>query len=566
MSSKVLIAFKCVILFLMGLVPLVWSTQVNANYFTTKSFVVYVVGALCWLYLILSDRHFRFSFIKNKVLLIALLVSVFLQFVYAFVFLPERSFYYIQEVISFYGLFLFILNQNLDLKDDIKTYLMWFFCCIVFLSQIITIYDAVAVYNNPLNSDLLTIIMPFGNINMVSEFYLFTLPFLVLIILKTLKNKWLNLFSQSIFFISVVLNVYLLSRSVWISLFAFSIALFLLKLNKKIVGLFLMAILFGTVALKSSLYFNPSSVTDGGFKALSNDSRVNLYQSAWHMLLAKPWGVGLGQYEDHITPYRTGLGYKVPDMYYPDHPHSEYFKWAAQFGFIGLILSLIITVLFLVVGLKSKNTLLILMLFAASGQLLFQFPFENPSTVVLIAIGLGISLSKEFDFQKRHLRIHPIKGLFLLFFVIQSFYAIQFITSIRKESAYPNDLKLTQEACKDNPIYLKGCVAQFSNYLNSGLFVHFKDEIQKEMKYRPYVADYLRLLVMYYQKNAAKEPQASRNICEILKVYTSIYEDQSFVKLDEMSKCNMYINPISTLNPLQLEKDYTNWLDQLFKR
>jgi len=94
------------------------------------------------------------------------------------------------------------------------------------------------------------------------------------------------------------------------------------------------------------------------FYALDMDPRANfrveIWKSAWHMAMAQPlWGFGPGTFGDIFPIYRSGFLWNTMT----DVAHNEYLQVAAECGFPGLILTVLLLWSLLIRFRKSFNSM-----------------------------------------------------------------------------------------------------------------------------------------------------------------------------------------------------------------
>ncbi len=566
------------IFILLCLIPLAWSNRVNANYFTMKSFLLYLVGGLSF---------FAIAFHKKDHVNIPAGqwkwwtgFFIGLQLLYAFIFGFPLGLFALPKLLSLLGIVLFLVFIQFDLNHFLKKQ-EWLFLFFWGLLFVLTSRDLVTqLMNSGLHYQALLVIHPFGNVNMMAEFYLLSVP--LVYYWMTQKNE----IAKSVKVIAFILvNIFLLatkSRSAYLGLGLWWVLWFYQTYFQQRAKLFLTA--FVAAVLAGGLFVYKSDFSLAASKNYSTLERMNFYKSAVDLIKDYPLGVG-SQFSTKIVPYRLQYPVGPAESEYPDQPHSEILKWGVQFGWLGLILSLICMSFMANHIVRSGSFLLKGAGLVILPQLFFQFPFENPATIVMLAIYLYLfaqSLPQQAVTWKR-----SFKALSVLTGLGVFYYAAVFIGSIYIESNYPHNLEKTTQACHFNPSYLRGCVRKNYNLLKDRQYSDVKKSLKEDMRLNYYAADYLKVLsdsvnegslepdlVMQDESltsisvydSVENQSKSIEKTCQIHHVYAFIYKDQQHYSADDVKSCQDTAAPFDfKKSPAEFDREYKNWLATLLK-
>ncbi|MBC7458118.1 MAG: O-antigen ligase family protein [Bdellovibrionaceae bacterium] len=541
-----------------------------------KSFLVYLAGGLCFFTLAFhKDRHFNIPISPWK-----WLAGFFigLQILYGFIFDFPLGLFFLPKFLSLVGLILFFCLIKLDLATFFKKR-EWLILAFFGVLFVLTSRDFVMqIMNEGLHYQAVLFIHPFGNVNMLAEFYLLCVPLLYFWI--TQKNEIAKSVKVVAFILVHVVLIATKSRSAYFGLGLWWIfwlyqSPYQLRMKVFVSASFLAILTLGTFAYKSDLALATN-------KNMSSRERTNFYRSAIDLILDRPLGIG-AQFSNQIVPYRLSYPVGPTEFEYPDQPHSEILKWGVEFGWVGLIMSLLCIVL-MTHQIATKGSFLLkgagLVLLP---QLLFQFPFENPATIIMLAIYFYLfvqSLPQETVKWRKQFKV-----LSFMVGVGVIYYSIIFIGSIYLESNYPHSLEKTTQACFWNPSYLRGCVRKNYNLLQSHLYADLKKSLKKDMRLNYYAADYLKILSETVSE-AHLEPDLvmqdesltsisvygsidlqSRTIektCQIQHIYVFIYKNQQHYSEDDAKACENIAAPFDLkIPPLEFDREYKSWLATL---
>ncbi|MEK6628593.1 MAG: O-antigen ligase family protein [Bdellovibrionota bacterium] len=537
--------------FLCFVIPVAWWTRLNANYYSTKLTLLFLVGAVAWLAIPQKVTLPKLP----KAMLISVLGIIGFQVVkhtYMFSFYDYLNF---GEFISFAALVLWFYSLNHDLEQIYKKTTYVIFITIVAILGV-SLYEFYLNRIVKLSTDILAVLGTFGNVNMFAEFLVLALPFLFY--WTRYKDKipvWikLSLFSIWIFFI-----LYCRSRSAWLGFAFWIIFQFRYKITKRELVHIGLGLIFYFISI-----FAPTNVQDekiNAWKSSSLKSRQAMYEATFELIKDHPWGIRPGTFLGEIEPYQMNGSVKPSEFQYYDQPHSEFLKWTAQLGWLFLVL--VFVFLFSVVWqlgkwfINRKNPILIGSFAALIPQLFFQFPFENPAS--LMFLGLLVALFfKEFAMGKIiniHFSYRPIAYILFLAGVYNS---VGFVNSVYQESTFPRSEKIIA-ACDYYPISFKTCHAKLGYFLDNKQFDKFIIDYKANVIHQPLFVDYLRLLPTYYSVK-----QNAKKTCEALFFYKSMFPEQQAFESKYYEDCKGFTNFFYFDEPKKYKARYLAWLDNL---
>lgn len=565
---------KYLICFIIFIIPLAWSTQVNANYYTIKTFLLYVLGCCCFLYIgFFSPLLLIPNQLKNK-------HKIFYSFITAILvlhvtLLVQGSIYdnlfYLAKFISMAGLFLYLLFIDFDLIVFLEKYKNYFLVFLLILTGL-TSFNLISILSGPEKFWPSSLYVPFGNVNMLAEFYLFLMPFCFYFVRNCFKkNQYLLCLCFVILSTGILFFVLLSrSRSAYIGLL-FLIILYVYnqyfkKMNKRLImALIILTGAFTYQVIGQAMFSN---------KASSTHERLNFYKSALDLIKDNPLGVGYS-YVNSIVPYRLNYPSGPNETDYPDQPHSDILKWGVQFGLPGLVLGLVGLIFLLkIVFLRPDQFLLKSLMLVILPQIFFQFPFENPASILILIIVIYQVIKIEFYQEpiffyeeKNFLYKNTFQRLThfsfsIIFAGCLFFVAHHFLKSVYLESNYPDDLTETTIACELNPTSLKSCVRKNYNLLSKADYKVFKQSLIKDTEKNYFSSDYLKLLGSFYQSQDSTFDLKSRAFeknCQIIKVYAFIYKTQIHFSEQDVKLCDAVPVPIKFRTAQQFDRDFKIW-------
>lgn len=534
-------------LIILLLTPAVWTKLVNANYYTTKQTFFLLAGGVSFLGLLFKEQ-ILFP-VTNKWIKVTLLFAALPYFIFPLILYDLTLFLNIAEPLAILGIFTLLYQYNIQTDDFLNRFKYPLQIIYLFIISV-AFYD---VYNLRILQDTKTtnfFIGSFGNVNMLAEFYVLSLP-LVHRMTQTAKTSFIKLSSYLIHFSVIFIVLYSQSRSAWIGLFLWLVFNIFKNFNKShFISAGLSIVLFLGLAMTPSK--DDLTLTD---KKNSTTERLSLYQSTLELIKDNPMGIGGGTFTNLIVPYRMNKQFVLTDMTYADQPHSEILKWIAQYGWVFIIL---IPILFFILIQKLyilKDYFLISVGLTLLPQVLFQFPFENPATVILLC--LYFSFAALLFTHKVTIQTKKIfQSALIASSVLLTYTGITFFGSVFIESQYANDLKLTEMACTYYPLNIRPCMYSV-NSANQQNNTFLSRQILKSSFEKFYLmSDYQRTTIAYFDKSGQTE-----KACQLVQVYQFVYPKQEFYNKKIIEMCQKAPTPFDfNLASDQFTIQYKNWL------
>ncbi len=536
---------------MMALIPFIWSRQINGNYYNAKMFLIYLIGGLC----LTQITFLKSSFQKIKLPLwvnISLLYFALYLLIQPILSTHYFFYWYVFKIVTFCSIsYYFYKNdfyvqvlQNQYVKLLISVALM----TLIGL-HIYEIFDYRFIKDTLDHSHLLG---TFGNVNMMAEFFILSLP---LVFFWTKKPEFIHsLIKYLVLSLWVFIVLYTRSRSAWIGLGLFIFYVLFKQFNKKE----FFAFVFGFTLYLLCIFLPVDQKSDIDLvKKSSFAERISLYQSARELMQDYPLGLGLGSFVNELIPYRLHQDFKPYEFEYADQPHSEILKWGVQFGWIGFILSLSVLIYIFIDLLRLNNLFLTSGFLAIIPQLFFQFPFENPAGIFLLSIYTGFWLKTKWTPESIQLNKY-LKAFFTfcgLFAVVHSFI---FITAIVIESQFDKDFEKTSLMCSVYPVNHRNCNFKNVLLLEKNETTRFRSELASELDFSYLTSDLQRILPIYFQ-----HIKDEKHLCEDILIYKMMYPTQKFFNPQDIQICSRYPTPITYENPLQFKNDYRKWIESL---
>jgi len=187
-------------------------------------------------------------------------------------------------------------------------------------------------------------------------------------------------------------------------------------------------------------------------------------------------------------------------------------------------------------------------------QIAFQFPFENPATLLYLSFVLALFLSGfspvgVFRIQYIKTFLCAVAGLGLL----QSFL---YVSAVYLESAGPRSVDLTKVACFFYPAHYRACFWKHANYIENKRYAEFSADYVRDMGRLPIYPDYVRLLPGYFSAVGNE-----KKMCESLQIYNSIYRQQVHFPADLVQQCRTaYKAPFDLQKTSLFSQNYLTWL------
>ncbi len=544
-------ALRMLIYILMILSPFLWSKQINGNYYNAKMFLIYMIGGLCLVHISFSNRILtRFNIPKTAVYAgLFFITYLLLQPLFTFNF---YNYLYLFKPLSFITICYFVgCADTAFFHKKMIDPIIWI--CIFSLISF-HIYE---IYQFRVLQDTIDhghILGTFGNVNMLSEFFILFLPFIYKWTNQTEEKNKLKIFIKY-FLMSlwIFIILYSRSRSAWIGLILFVVYILYKNFNKKNVLSFSLGLaLYLTCTL---LPASKKSFVDESKKS-SFAERVSLYKSASEMIIDHPMGLGLGSFVNGLIPYRLNQDFKPHEFEYADQPHSEILKWGVQFGWLGFILAIGLLIYVFIDLVLAKNMFLISSFLTLIPQLLFQFPFENPMGILLIGVfaGLWLKTKKTDSAINFNWKYKAAFSVLALLTVVHSFI---FITSIVIESQFSTNYEKTSLMCSIYPINHRNCNFKNVQLLEKNETTQFRLELKNELNFSYMTSDLQRILPIYFQKI-----KNEKYLCEDILIYKLMYPVQKYFNDQDVRFCSKYTVPIQYNNPVQFRSDYRSWLEK----
>jgi|GEM_PF-6621852 len=543
MLTKTAHYLVCLLFFI---IPAIWWTRLNANYYSTKLSLFFLAGALAWLAIPSKITLPKFP----RIMLISLLVIIFLQLVkhtYTFSF---DNFLHFGKFLSFIALVFWLYSRGLALETIYeKTTYVLLLTALFILGVSSYEFFQFRIINQSLD---LGLVSTFGNINMTAEYLVLTVPFLFYWTrFKDKTPQWLKLavFSFWLFFI-----LYCRSRSAWIGLALWLILQFRYKISKKE----FMAITTSLLLYFAAEYMPAKESRVGLDKLNSGTQRLALYVTTFEMIKDYPWGIPAGSYLSEVEPYLMQSTLKPSEFNYYDQPHSEFLKWGVQFGWVFLAASMVFIFSILFYLAKwfwlKKNSYFVETFAVLLPQLLFQFPFENPASLLYLSLPLALFF-KEF-YTTKIINIHfSYRPLMYILFLAGLYNSVGFVNSVYQESTIPRNEKIIA-ACDYYPINIKACHAKLGYYIDNKKFDRFLAEFKVDFVKYPFFVDYLKLLPTYYSLKLN-----NKKSCQALFLYETIFPLQKSFEAKYYENCKGFPNIFYFDEPQKFKTRYLTWLD-----
>ncbi len=549
---------KIVVTLLLFLIPLVWSRQINANYLSAKTFLFFLTSALSLFFI--SNEFYLRSWPKRLIVpLLLILVYHFSYYFWGDGFQWSHLFFSFKSL-SFVFLIYYFYSQQFILRDFIKKISLPFLALWICIISI-TFWQIIQLRFIEGNIKTDAILSTFGNVNMFSQFLTFCLPF-VYLWLRQQESKSYQYLKFVILFSIAFFILYCRSRSALLSLGLWSLFLVYYRLLKKPE---ILALVSAGVLFIISHYATSEIVLINKFAPQFFSERASLYQASFELLKDKPLGIPIGQFMNEVVPYLIDKQVPANEFSYFDQPHSEFLKWGIQFGWAYLFLcSILLVVLVLELFKKYKSDLsedkiesvfFISCLLVVLPEVTFQFPFENPASLLAMALMFGLFLSSYSVKKMYQLKLaFPIIGLLALAGILNSFL---YIGSIYFQSHYSNSPDLMNIACQAYPADFRPCFYKNKSLFDSKNINSFKAEFAKDFQDNPFYCDNLRLLpdFMNYSTDIKKT-------CEALLLYKIIYKNQRNFMPQTYENCKAYQSPVQFVSGAQFSADFKKWFSE----
>ncbi|MBC7420112.1 MAG: O-antigen ligase family protein [Bdellovibrio sp.] len=546
-----------IVLAIVFFIPLAWSRYLNANYVSAKFFLFFLVTSLA---LLVSFKKFAVPVLPKWLwaifgVLVALhftsplLTHNFYDYMYLFKFFGFCSLAY-----YFYGL----KTGEIDQAFRKTTYVIFAVVSLILLFALLDFYkfriDQMFIESGYLLGS-------FGNVNMMAEFLILATP----LVFHWVKFKdrvpyvvKFVLFTLWIFFI-----MYCRSRSTWMGLGLWTVWVLVKSKQRKELLALPAALIFCLIALNTpTLTVVTSDVKNDSFR-----ERVNLYKATFALVAENPLGVGISHFDNFVVPYQEDSAGKPGEYLHYDQPHSEFLRWAAQLGWLGLgltavMLGLMAWLLLLKktasltdANYKNRNFLFesLLVLFP---QMLFQFPFHNPASLLYLSFLFAMFLSF-YPTQKEILLNWKVRTPIFLIAMVGVMHAFSFVYSIFLESTQPESYESVALACDLYPTNQNACFLKTYHLVKDGKYPQARLEFQRSFDNFIYHRGLLRILPTYVKYTAGDVKS-----CEAVQVYRLLFPAQKFFEPEVIKSCAGTSSPIQIKNPKQFAMDYRYWLNR----
>ncbi|MEZ0390788.1 MAG: O-antigen ligase family protein [Pseudobdellovibrionaceae bacterium] len=534
------------------IVPLIYCRYLNQNFTSTKAIAVHFVGVLAAIALLIRGQ----VSLPNRQLMGLAGLAILLKSITAFLFVNWVTVSNLLEGLSFVVLCLFFTTALKNKSFNSRT-LFWFYLP---SSLMITIYALVQFVQSRIldrNPEPFFFSGTFGNINMMAEYLVLLLPlgFYLARTQKDWKGQVLAVANAGWIFMLLVGQ----SRSAWIGLFFCFLFSAISKLNRRewLCYLIPLGLFFAT---KMIPYDGPDYAQA---KSGSFSKRSELYKGASKMLLDNPLGIGGGRFPFSYIPYQMTTQEPPTEKERFDTPHSELLKWGIENGWAFLFVSCLwwLCLGFFVWKIKAPPELLTFYrtsYVVIGPQLLFQFPFENPGSVLALSFVLGFlfSASSNLSLNSKWMT-RVVAGLAAALLCAKG---VSFTTAKYLESQHPNNLEALETGCQIDRTNWYICFLYSMKVASSTFPRDAFPILDIQIRQRPFDYQSLRALTYTYVQTGN-----TRGACESALVYNTFFQGRSLFTDFIKQYCQSTPNPVSFQNSQQFTDDYKNWLRRHIK-
>lgn len=530
------------------LIPLVWSRYLNANYVSAKFFLVYLISSVS----LFASANFLVRPLLNRPLLYSLLAIIGLHLLSPFVSGDLVHVLYMFKFLSFSFFAYYFYSLGINLDSFFKKF------------DFVILVVATGIFGLALNdfylyriqkSDITSVFLlgSFGNVNMLAEFLILSLPFIFH--WRRLVTKVPTYLKDILFFGWIFFILYCRSRSAWIGLGLWGVwSLANKKINWTEFGLFLAAFIFYHASLLAPHIEDIALAVKGE----SFRQRLHLYQMTLKLIWDNPLGVGVGQFFNEIIPYLVNSDFRPVEYVYFDQPHSEILKWSVQFGWLGFILPLVIFGYLAYFAYQQKNFFLTSSIMVLIPQVVFQFPFENPASLLYLAFLFALAMGL-FPRSKQMIVKLKFKIPIYIFAVLGVIHSFCFVLGIFLETSHNGNVVLAEKACELYPVSLNGCFVRDQFLIGTNRLVQGRINLKEDLLRFPFHAGLMRMLPAYL-----KTTEDEKKTCQAILMYDFVFEKQTFFKEQALQICSQYKLPVNYYSPIQFRDDYVKWLKQVF--
>jgi hypothetical protein len=399
----------------------------------------------------------------------------------------------------------------------------------------------------------------FGNINMLAEYLVLTIPLLVYYCQSKDQDERKRLVSLILFAASLFVLVWGRSRSSWLGLVL--VGGYYLKAKQWRKSHFLIAGSIGVLTLMLQFYWSDGElnfVQKG--KVSSNSARWSLVQSSLELIREKPFGIGTELFEFYIAPYRVNTERPQDESVLDRSPHNEFLRWGVEYGWFYLAGVFIALSLLMWRIIKFREPLFIGILLAFIPQLAFQFPFQNAFPFGFAALMLGLFMSSEARSSDRS-GIGELSPWFTrivasLMLGLIGVTLILFISSKYDEVHSMQDLARSERACQIYPVNWRSCINVAQNYFNQEKHKESLEVLYKELERHPFNIIALRFAVLN-QLKLGNEALA----CEGADVYQSLLAGKGLFGAFFENVCRGQSRFLGLADG-DFEKAYFRWIEE----
>lgn len=519
------------------------------NFFYSTSFLVFFVllaapfagfngfldpyTTIKWALTLVSINALIFIFLfKTKTLAIPKLPSIFLYvLIFTLFFIVFNSYYHTVPLYSYENVrrFLFwgaaIFFFNLICSENQKAFEKFEYS--IFIALAIFVFCALLQFVlSPDHPPYFT----FGNINLASEYVVFSMAFLW----GGLTRLWKEAqkpFSLTLLSALSIAYVYLTSsRSAYIA--ALLMGCFFIWFNirhiKEIIKMVFMAILIISLIILIK-YLYPSPPWD---LVLLKDSTARwlLYINTLKIVLDIPLGVGVGQYEFASLPYLGEIFPRFNETKIFLSPHSEFLHYLSEDG-------VILSFLFFLLGCSiiyafwkeikvtfREHTEFLYFSVVLFIQSLFQFPLLGPYPYFLAALLIGYF----FSVIKTKHKVYELGGLSKTVLLTLNFAAtIVFVFYFLSQYIaihFPGNEKLNKFACHGGRNWF-ACLNVSSHYLHQSDLDQAEIYARKTLEWQPLNFQGMKVLGFIHLYQGER-----RKACNLFKEFNSFFQNESSLK------------------------------------
>lgn len=464
--------------------------------------------------------------------------------------------------ISFLDAIIFVLLVLVFLSGFQKKVLtfeniFWLFCLSSLWVGGRSAYDLIRCRIIGMHPDPVCFATSFGNINMISEYLLLSVPFLIYF-MRVFKG-WKAHVAGILYTTFLVIMLTGWSRSAWLGMSILMIYSFVRGISRRELGYGVVAFgLFAATFTIPTIGMDYMKAKDSSF-----GKRTELLFGTLTMLQDSPLGVGGAEFEYGYIPYQLATGEKPSEAEIYRTPHNEFMKWGIEGGWLFLLSSIfwwLTLLIFSWTKIKEKEWKIfaVASLLTLGPQMLFQFPFDNAASFFMISLVLAMIIYK-IEWQSVSFK-WPWKIPLAAMAAICLWNCVAFTYSHYTDSMHATNLEMLTKGCAAYPANWRACnskgVVQVLSAYPADAFPTVKAELEK----RPFQYVALRVLALA-QLKTGKQVEG----CQGGRIYDSFFGGKSlwsdFLKLN----CQNIENPLKYENGAQYKRDYLKWLDSQIK-